>query len=136
MQRLEVSGAVRSIYGSLGVKRLNFHIRKLHILSLSLSHTHIHTHTHTQTHTHTHKHTHTHTHTHTFFFVSLPTSLARSFSLAHNITLMIISFLISDFSSINAPRCVYKIMFVFVFVFLISEWTVLILFSVKHVSAS
>jgi hypothetical protein len=28
MQRLEVSGAVRPIYGSLGVKRLNSHVKK------------------------------------------------------------------------------------------------------------
>ena len=27
MQRLEVSGAVRPIYGSLGVKRLSFNVR-------------------------------------------------------------------------------------------------------------
>ena len=30
MQRLEVSGAVRPIYGSLGVKRLRFHPKDWH----------------------------------------------------------------------------------------------------------
>jgi len=47
MQRLEVSGAVRLIYKSLGVKGLNI---RTHIHPWTHKHTHTHTHTHKQTH--------------------------------------------------------------------------------------
>ena len=60
MQRLEVSGAVRPIYGSLGVKRLTYVRMHVTILRMCGESEVIAAHTHTHTHRHTHRHTHTH----------------------------------------------------------------------------
>jgi hypothetical protein len=54
MQRLEVIGAVRPIYGSLGVKRITYVRMHVTILRMCGESEVIAAHTHTHTHTHTH----------------------------------------------------------------------------------
>jgi hypothetical protein len=76
MQHLEVSGAVRPLYGSLGVKMLKL-VKHRELKTSAVSVLHARTHTHTRARTHAHTHTHTHTRTRTLALVGLSSCIKQ-----------------------------------------------------------